>query len=101
MRLDKFLFFTRLTKTRSLAQRIALDGHIRINGQPTDKPHGTVIPGMVITLPLNNRVRIIKIIALPHRRGPAIEAQACYTELTEGKDGINPPNNTNQRSIAP
>jgi ribosome-associated heat shock protein Hsp15 len=93
MRLDKFLFFTRLTKTRSLAQKIAHEGHVRINGQPTDKPHITVSLGMVVTLPLNDHIRIFRIEMLPTRRGPFTEARACYTELTDGADRTNPNHN--------
>jgi ribosome-associated heat shock protein Hsp15 len=81
LRLDKFLFFTRLTKTRALAQNIAAKGHIRVDGQPVQRAHANVIPGQVITLPLNNRVRIIRVEALPVRRGPAAEAQLCYSEI--------------------
>jgi ribosome-associated heat shock protein Hsp15 len=82
LRLDKFLFFTRLTKTRALAQSIAAQGHIRIDGQPLGRAHASISPGQVITLPLYDRVRIIRIEALPSRRGPASEAQACYSEIS-------------------
>jgi ribosome-associated heat shock protein Hsp15 len=81
LRLDKFLFFTRLTKTRALAQSIAAHGHIRIDGQPVQRAHASVSPGQVITLPLHDRIRIIRIEALPSRRGPACEAQLCYSEI--------------------
>jgi ribosome-associated heat shock protein Hsp15 len=81
LRLDKFLFFTRLTKTRALAQSLAAQGHIRIDGQAVQRVHASVSPGQVITVPLNDRVRIIRIEALPNRRGPASEARLCYSEI--------------------
>ncbi len=82
VRLDKFLWFIRLAKTRSFAQDIASGGHLRIDGRVVDKPHASVGVGNVLTFALHDRVRIIRIEALPHRRGPAPEAQACYTDLS-------------------
>ncbi|MFM7029396.1 MAG: RNA-binding S4 domain-containing protein [Chakrabartia sp.] len=82
MRLDKFLFFTRLTKTRSLAQRIVGEGRIRLDGQAVTRAHAEVRPGSVITLPLHGAVHVIEVAALPARRGPAPEARAHYRELT-------------------
>jgi ribosome-associated heat shock protein Hsp15 len=81
MRLDKFLWFTRLVKTRSLAQALIERGHLRIDGRPIDRNHVMVKPGMVLGFPLGNRIRVLRIEALPVRRGPAPEAQACYTDL--------------------
>ncbi len=82
MRLDKYLFFTRLVKTRGLAQRLAEGGHVRIDSRPTGRAHAEVRPGMVLSFPLNDRVRVLRIEAIPARRGPADEARACYTDLS-------------------
>jgi ribosome-associated heat shock protein Hsp15 len=82
MRLDKFLFFVRLTKTRGLAQAIVEQGHVRIDGAPVARSHQEIAPGQVVTLPLHGQVRVVRIDALPARRGPATEAQACYSDLT-------------------
>lgn len=82
MRLDKFLFFTRLTKTRSLAQKIVGEGRIRLDGHAVTRTHADVRPGSVITLPLHGAVHVIQVEALPERRGPAAEARAHYRELT-------------------
>ena len=84
MRLDKFLWFVRLVKTRPLAQTLVTDRHLRIDGRVCDKPHAEVRPGQVLSFPLHDRVRVIRIEALPERRGPAAEAQSCYTDLTPG-----------------
>jgi ribosome-associated heat shock protein Hsp15 len=81
MRLDKFLCFARLVKTRSLAQALIERGHLRIDGRPVDRSHVVVRPGMVLGFPLGDRVRVLRIEALPVRRGPATEAQTCYTDL--------------------
>jgi len=82
MRLDKFLWFVRLTKTRSAAQAIAGHGHLRIDGRPVVRAHAAVHIGNVLSFPLHDRVRVIRIDAIPTRRGPAPEAQACYTDLS-------------------
>jgi ribosome-associated heat shock protein Hsp15 len=84
MRIDKYLFFVRLVKSRSLAQRLAEGGHVRIDGRPIDRAHTDVRAGSVLTFILNERVRVVRIEALPSRRGPAPEAQACYTDLSPG-----------------
>lgn len=81
MRIDKFLWFVRLTKTRALAAQLAEAGHIRIDGRRIDRAHAIVKPGETVTLMLHERLRIIRIEALPLRRGPAAEARACYQDL--------------------
>ncbi|HWW65422.1 MAG TPA: RNA-binding S4 domain-containing protein [Sphingomonadaceae bacterium] len=82
LRLDKFLWFVRLTKTRGLAQTVAEAGHVRIGGRVVDRAHATVRIGDVLSFPLHGRVRVIRIEALPARRGPAEAARACYTDLS-------------------
>jgi len=82
MRIDKFLFFIRLVKTRSLAQKLVEDRHFRIDGRVVERAHTEVKIGNVLTFPLNDRVRVIRVEALPSRRGPASEAQACFTDLS-------------------
>lgn len=85
MRIDRYLHCIRLVKSRSLAQALIATGHVRIDGKRVEKPSETVRVGSVIAFPLRNRVRILKVTALPIRRGPAPEARACYEEL--GIDG--------------
>ena len=81
MRLDRFLWFARLVKTRSLAQSLAEEGHLRIDGRPIDRAHCPVRVGNVLSFPLAGHVRALRVEALPPRRGPAPEARACYTDL--------------------
>lgn len=81
MRLDRWLWWTRLAKTRTLAQGIAADGHLRIDGRAVDRAHAAVRVGNILTFALHGRVRVLRVEALPQRRGPAPEAQACYQEL--------------------
>ncbi|SDB99148.1 ribosome-associated heat shock protein Hsp15 [Sphingomonas sp. YR710] len=90
MRLDKFLWFVRLAATRSVAQAIAQSGHVRIDGRAVDRAHAIVRIGNVLSMPLHGRVRIIRIEAIPTRRGPAPEARSCYDDLSP-VDGMPPP----------
>ena len=81
LRLDKWLWFARFVKTRSLATKLIVDGRMRVNGAPTQKSHYTVKVGDVLTFPLGPHIRVIKVVALGSRRGPAPEAQALYEDL--------------------
>lgn len=86
MRIDRYLHCIRLVKSRSLAQGLIDAGHVRIDGKRVVKSSEPVRVGTVIALPLRERVRILKVLALPDRRGPAAEARACYEELDVGSD---------------
>jgi ribosome-associated heat shock protein Hsp15 len=83
LRIDKLLWFLRLARSRTLAQDMAHQGHIRLNGKRIDKAHQRVAAGDVLTLPLAHRVLVIEVVNLPVRRGPAPEAQSCYRVLDE------------------
>ena len=88
-RLDKWLWCARFLKTRSDCARLVQAGLVRINRQPTDKPHARLRPGDVVTLPLRDAVRVVRIVALAQRRGPAPEARALYDEvLPEAVDAL-------------
>jgi len=85
MRLDKFLWFARIVKTRSFAQRLAEEGHMRIDGRPIDRAAAPVRLGNILTFVTHRgEVRTIRIEALPIRRGPPSEAQRCYQDLQAG-----------------
>ena len=81
MRIDRFLFFIRLVKSRTLAQAIVETGHVRVDGKRVEKSSEEVRVGSTVALPLHGDVRVLRVIELPHRRGPAPEARACYEEL--------------------
>jgi ribosome-associated heat shock protein Hsp15 len=81
VRIDRYLHCIRLVKSRSLAQALVETGHVRIDGKRVEKPSEPVRVGSVIALPLHDRVRVLKVLALPDRRGPAAEARACYEEI--------------------
>ena len=82
LRLDKWLWYARFFKTRGLASKTVAAGHVRINGEKAAKPAQGVGPGDVLTFPQARRIRVIRVIALGSRRGPAAEAQALYDDVT-------------------
>ena len=80
IRLDKWLWHARFVKTRSLAVRLCADG-IRIDGVRVEKPGIGVRPGQVLTFTLGRHVRVIELVAVGSRRGPAEEARMLYRDL--------------------
>ena len=81
LRLDKWLWYARFFKTRSLATALCQAGKVRVDGAAVTKAHHIVRPGQVLTFVQGNHVRVIKVVALASRRGPAPEAQALYEDL--------------------
>jgi ribosome-associated heat shock protein Hsp15 len=81
MRIDKWLFFTRLIKTRSQAAALVEAGEVRLNGVLIGKPAQAVKVGDELIFPTGTRRRRVVVLAHGHRRGPAPEAQALYQEL--------------------
>lgn len=90
-RLDKWLFFARFFKTRSLAARQVSGGHVRVNGHKVLKPAQGVAVGDVLTFAQGRAVRVVRIDALGERRGPAPEAQKLYADIDENREKT-PPN---------
>ncbi len=87
LRLDKWLWYARLYKTRTLAAKRCDGGRIRVNGNVVDKPHYLIKEGDVLTFVWNGRVRVLRIAGLGVRRGPASEAQTLYVEIDTAAAG--------------
>ena len=81
LRLDKWFWYARFIKSRSLATKLCNSGKVRVNGNLIKKAHQSVTPGDVLTFSVGSNIRVIKIIKLGNRRGPAKEAQALYEDL--------------------
>ena len=96
-RLDKWLWFTRIAKTRTLATRLIETGKARVNRTKVTKASRTVRAGDVITLMIHERVRVLKVLACGTRRGPAAEARELYEDMSppaapcEKSSGTPPP----------
>lgn len=85
LRIDKWLWHARFFKTRSLAAKVVSGGKLRVNGQPISKPAYMVSTSDVLTFPQADNVRVIKVLAMGERRGPAPEAQQLYEDLAPPK----------------
>jgi ribosome-associated heat shock protein Hsp15 len=81
-RLDKFLFFSRALKSRTLAQKVIETGAVRVNSERTDRSDHKVGAGDVLTMSLHGRIVVWRIIDCGSRRGPATEAQGLYEDLS-------------------
>lgn len=81
IRLDKLLWYLRFARSRSIAQAMVAAGHIRLDGCRITRASASVHAGSTLVLPFGERIEVIRLLSLPLRRGPAPEAQACYTRL--------------------
>ena len=80
-RLDLWLWFARFFKSRTLATRFVQSGRLRVNNEVIKKAHHNLRVGDVLTFPKSYKVRVVKLLELGLRRGPAPEAQALYEDL--------------------
>ena len=85
-RLDQWLCFSRLTKSRSLAQALIERGKVRVNRDKATRTSHVLKAGDVVTISLGPKVRILTVKSFGVRRGPACEAQTLYEELTPAPD---------------
>ena len=85
-RLDKWLFFTRLQKSRSIAQKAIEQGFVRVNEVRASQSSAQVKPGDIVTLSLDRLDRVVKVLAAGTRRGPYEEARLLYEDLTPPQD---------------
>jgi len=82
LRLDKWLWHARFFKSRSLAAAYCAEGRLRLNRRHIDRASAPVRVGDVLTFPLGNAVRVVRVLALGKRRGPPAEAHQLYVDLT-------------------
>jgi len=70
-------------RARTDCAALVARGSIRINRQPTEKPHARLRVGDVLTVPVHGRVRVVRVAGLAARRGPATEARLLYEEIED------------------
>ncbi len=92
-RLDKWLWFARVMKTRTLAAKLVSEGHVRVNAARVNAPAKAVAPGDVLTIALERQVLVLKVLDAGERRGPYAEARLLYEDLS-------PPPPPRDRSLA-
>lgn len=81
-RLDRWLFFSRAAKSRTLAQKLIEAGTVRVNSERTLDSDHRIGPGDVLTMTLRQRLLVWRVLAAGTRRGPASEAAQLYEDLS-------------------
>ncbi|MER9850859.1 RNA-binding S4 domain-containing protein [Mesorhizobium sp. M0106] len=81
-RIDKWLFFSRAVKSRTLAAKLVVAGRVRINRDKAAQASDTVRPGDVLTITLERRIFVWKVLGTGVRRGPAEEARLLYEDMS-------------------
>ncbi|MEY2991623.1 MAG: hypothetical protein RI946_1017 [Pseudomonadota bacterium] len=99
LRIDKWLWHARFFKTRTLAAKIVAGGHVRVNSDKISKPAFSVGTGDVLTFAQGDHIRVIEVLGLGERRGPAAEAQTLYLDRSpiQEKDPSQPKTQGNGR----
>ena len=101
MRLDKWLWHARFFKTRSDAGTYTAAGNVRVNGTRQTRSSARIRPGDTLTFALHGHVRVIEIIALSARRGPAVEARTLYHDHEPPENRLKTPSETKPAQRAP
>ena len=96
IRLDLYLFYIRIFKSRNLATKFIISNRLRISGQVTQKPHKLISIGDVLSMPIQDYVKILKVVDIPKRRGPFSEALNYYEDITPLKTQENKVNVTSK-----
>ena len=81
-RLDKWLWFARIAKSRTLAAQLVQDGKVRVNRAKVAKPSHAVRPDDVLTVVIRGNIQVLKVLAPGARRGPPAEARQLYELLS-------------------
>ena len=82
LRLDVYLYYIRIFKSRSIATKFVLTNRLRISGQVTQKPHKMISIGDVLTMTINDNIKVLKVLDIPNRRGPYSESLNFYEDIT-------------------
>ena len=82
LRLDIYLYYIRIFKSRSIATKFVSNNRLRISGQVTQKPHKMISIGDVLTITINDNIKVLKVLNIPNRRGPYSESLNFYEDIT-------------------
>ena len=93
IRLDIYLYYIRIFKSRSLATKFVSSNRLRISGQVTQKSHKLISIGDVLTMTINDNIKILKVMDIPKRRGPYSEALNFYEDITPIENSQNTKDN--------
>ena len=82
IRVDIYLYYIRIFKSRSIATKFVSTNRLRISDQVTQKPHKMVSIGDVLSITINDNIKILKVLDIPKRRGPYSESLNFYEDIT-------------------
>ncbi|MFV2035162.1 MAG: RNA-binding S4 domain-containing protein, partial [Halocynthiibacter sp.] len=88
IRVDKWLWHARFFKTRAMATKLVSAGRLRVNTLRVTKAAHLIGPGDVLTFTQARAIRVVRVLALSTRRGPAPEAQALYEDLSDPRQNV-------------
>jgi ribosome-associated heat shock protein Hsp15 len=97
-RLDKWLWFARVVKSRTAAAELVTSGKVRINRVKVERPAAALKIGDVVTVVAHHRVRVLAVLDVGKRRGPPVEARTLFEELSDTPAGPPSPDPTEQAS---
>ena len=86
-RLDLWLWHARVVRTRTLAQELSESGHVRINGQRVRQSGKFIKAGDVLTVALDSRVLVLKIVGFAEQRGRYEDARQLYEDVAGATEG--------------
>lgn len=81
-RIDKWLFYARVVKSRSLAAKLVQKGRVRVNGEKIDRASRSIVAGDVLTITLDRTIKVLEVTAPGTRRGPYEEARLLYSDIS-------------------
>jgi ribosome-associated heat shock protein Hsp15 len=81
-RLDQWLWFARLAKSRSQAARLCAAGAVSVNSVAARKANHPIRIADIVAVPQGPFQRRVRVLALGVRRGPAAEARQLYEDTT-------------------
>ncbi|MGB7288137.1 MAG: RNA-binding S4 domain-containing protein [Salaquimonas sp.] len=97
--MDKWLWFARQTKTRSLAQKLVTGGNVRLNRDKINSAAKLISIGDTLTFSIGETIKVLKVVGCGSRRGPFAEAKLLYEDLSP--EQIKTPYLTNAQKGAP
>lgn len=89
-RIDKWLFFARIAKSRTLAQEWIEAGHVTVNGEKVRRPSADVKVGDKVEVTTRDRDLVLVVQAPGERRGPYEEARHLYEDQSPPRERLTP-----------
>ena len=95
IRLDLYLFYIRIFKSRNLASKFINSNRLRVSDKVTQKPHKLISISDILTFTIHDRIKVLEVIDIPMRRGSYVGSLNYYNDISpvetkEEKEGRDP-----------